>query len=330
MPKFNNQNMKTIGVFTSGGDAPGMNAAIRAVVRTAIHHGLSVKGIIQGYPGMVAGETTPLSLSSMANIIQRGGTILKTGRSPEFHQAEVRTKAIANMRAAGIDALVCIGGDGSFTGAHLLWNEHKFPIVGVPGTIDNDIAGTDLTIGFDTAVNVALEAVDRIRDTAASHDRLFIIEVMGRDSGFIAVDVGVAGGAEEMFIPENPATVDQAIERIKRGMARGKKSSILIAAEGHKPGRAYDLAESIRKKTGFDAKVCILGHVQRGGSPTAIDRILASRFGFHAVETLRQGDCDVMVGVQGQSVVTVPLANVIGQKKKVSSELVTLARTLSI
>jgi len=328
--KFNPQVLKTIGVFTSGGDAPGMNAAIRAVVRMSIHHGLNVTAIMQGYPGMVAGEFMPLSLNSMANIIQRGGTILKTGRLPEFHQPEVRTRAVANVRSAGIDALVCIGGDGSFSGAHLLWQEHQLPVIGVPATIDNDIAGSDLTIGFDTAVNVALDAIDRIRDTAASHDRLFIVEVMGRDSGFIAVEVSVAGGAEEIFIPENPATVDQAIERIRRGIARGKRSSILIAAEGHKPGRAYDLAEAIRKKSGFEAKVCILGHVQRGGSPTASDRVLASRLSAGAVEALRRGECDAMIGVQGGSLATVPFADVIGAKKRVSPELVALARTLSI
>jgi len=330
MPHFDAKNHKTIGVFTSGGDAPGMNAAIRAVVRTALNNNLEVRGVMQGYPGLVHGEISPLDRSSMANIIQRGGTILKTGRLPEFHQADVRAKAIQNARNAGLDALVCIDGDGSFTGAHLLWNEHRFPIIGVPATIDNDIAGTDLTIGFDTAVNIAMDAIDRIRDTAASHDRLFIVEVMGRDSGFIAVDVGVAGGAEEVFIPENPATVDQAIERIRRGMARGKRSSILVAAEGHKPGRAYDLAEAIRKKSGFDAKVCILGHIQRGGSPTAIDRILASRLGAHAIEALMRGECDAMVGVQADTVVTVPFDKVIGLKKTVSSEMVTLARTLSI
>ncbi len=330
LKKFDSQTLKNVGVFTSGGDAPGMNAAIRAVVRMGIHHGLQITGIMQGYPGMVNSEFNPLSLSSMANIIQRGGTILKTGRMPEFHQPEVRARAVANLRAAGIGALVCIGGDGSFTGAHLLWQEHQYPVVGVPATIDNDIAGTDLTIGFDTAVNVALDAIDRIRDTAASHDRLFIVEVMGRDSGFIAVSVGVAGGAEEIFIPENPATADQAVERIRRGISRGKRSSILVAAEGHKPGRAYDLAEAIRKKSGFEAKVCILGHIQRGGSPTAIDRILASRLGAGAVEALRRGECDAMVGVQGDALVTVPFDNVIGVKKKVSSELVSLARTLSI
>ena len=330
MRYFKADSLKKIGVYTSGGDAPGMNAAIRAVVRTAILHGMEVTGIIQGYSGLIENEFMPLDLRSMANIIQRGGTILKTGRAPEFHNAKVRAKAIENARKAGIDAMVCIGGDGSFTAAHLLWQEHQFPIIGVPGTIDNDIAGTDNTIGFDTAVNIALEAIDRIRDTAASHDRLFIVEVMGRDSGFIATDVGIAGGAEEIFIPEDPVTPDQAIERIKRGMARGKKSSILVAAEGHKPGRAYDLAEAIRKKAGFDAKVCILGHIQRGGSPTAIDRILASRLGAAAVESLRRGECDAMVGVSHGDVVVVPFDNVIGQKKQVKPELVQLLRTLSI
>jgi 6-phosphofructokinase 1 len=330
MQRFDKSALKTIGVYTSGGDAPGMNAAIRAVTRTAIQHGLAVKGVIQGYPGMIAGDFIDLNLSSMANVIQRGGTILKTGRSPEFMQAEMRATAVANIRAAGIDALVCIGGDGSFAGAHLLWQEHKIPVIGVPGTIDNDIAGTDATIGFDTAVNIALDAIDRIRDTAASHDRLFIVEVMGRDSGFIAIDVGIAGGAEEVFVPENPSTVDQVLERIKRGMARGKKSSILVAAEGHKPGRAYDLAESIRKKSGFDAKVCILGHIQRGGSPTAADRILASRLGAAAVDALMRGDCDGMVGLNKGSVVVVPFDQVIGVKKKVPQELVQLVRSLSI
>jgi 6-phosphofructokinase 1 len=330
MRHFKADQLKKIGVYTSGGDAPGMNAAIRAVVRTAIMHKIEVVGIIQGYTGLIESEFMPLDLRSMANIIQRGGTILKTGRAPEFHNAAVRAKAVENVRRQGIDAMVCIGGDGSFTAAHLLWQEHQFPIVGVPGTIDNDIAGTDATIGFDTAVNIALEAIDRIRDTAASHDRLFIVEVMGRDSGFIATDVGIAGGAEEIFIPENPVTPDQAIERIKAGMARGKKSSILVAAEGHKPGRAYDLAESIRKKTGFDAKVCILGHIQRGGSPTASDRILASRLGNAAVESLRRGECDAMVGLRNGDVVVVPFDNVIGQKKHVRIELVQLLRTLSI
>jgi 6-phosphofructokinase 1 len=329
MPVFSPEKIKKIAVYTSGGDAPGMNAAIRAVVRMAIHHGLEVAGIIGGYPGMVQNDISPLGLNSMANVIQRGGTILKTGRSPEFFSADVRSKAVANLKQNGIDALICIGGDGSFTGAHVLWQEHQIPIVGVPGTIDNDIYGTDFTIGFDTAVNIALDAIDRIRDTAASHDRLFIVEVMGRDSGFIAVDVGLAGGAEEIFYPENPVTVEQAIEHIHRGISRGKKSSILVAAEGRKPGRAYDLAEAIRKKSGFEAKVCVLGHIQRGGAPTAADRILASRLGAYAVEVLLNGECDCMVGVSGQRLIKNDFALALGQKKKVAKELLTLAQILS-
>lgn len=328
--KFDKSNLKTIGIFTSGGDAPGMNAAIRASVRMSIHYGYKTIGIVQGYSGLIAGEFINLDLSSMANIIQRGGTILRTGRCQEFLQAEARAKSAQIIRKSGIDALVCIGGDGSFTGAKLLWDEQKIPIIGVPATIDNDIAGTDLSIGFDTAVNIALDSIDRIRDTAASHDRLFIVEVMGRDSGFIAVDVGVAGGAEEIFIPENPASIDQVIDRIRRGISRGKRSSILVAAEGHKPGRAYDLADAIRKKSGYDAKVCILGHVQRGGSPTACDRVIASRLGAGAIEALKNGDCNAMVGVQNGKVVTVPFGMVIGVKKKISNDLVQLARTLSI
>ncbi|MBX9765823.1 MAG: ATP-dependent 6-phosphofructokinase, partial [Bdellovibrionales bacterium] len=232
---FDPTNLKTVGVYTSGGDAPGMNAAVRAVGRMALFQKLNVVGILHGYNGMMAGEFEQLGASSMANVLQRGGTVLKTGRSQAFMKPEGRAIAAQKLKDAGIDGLVCIGGDGSFRGAHLLWTEHKIPVMGVPGTIDNDIFGTDTTIGFDTAVNTALEAIDKIRDTAASHDRLFIVEVMGRDSGFIALDVGLAGGAEEIFIPENPVTVEQAIEHVQRGVARGKLSSILIAAEGQKP-----------------------------------------------------------------------------------------------
>lgn len=321
--------LSTIGVLTSGGDAPGMNAAIRAVVRSGLISQMKVIGIYQGYAGLLQNKMEELSLSSVANIIQRGGTVLKTGRSLEFHKPEVRAQAAAVLKAAGIQGLVTIGGDGTFRGAHALWEEHKIPVVGVPGTIDNDIYGTDSTIGFDTAINTALEAIDRIRDTAASHDRLFIVEVMGRDSGFIAIDVGLGGGAEEVFIPENLASVEQAIQSIKRGMSRGKSSSILVAAEGHKVGRAYDLAEQIKRKAGYEAKVCVLGHVQRGGSPTAQDRILASRLGFAAVQALQQGLSDVMVGVQGQTVVQVPLSECISKKKRVPKELIELAQLLA-
>lgn len=321
--------MKKIGVYTSGGDAPGMNAAIRAVVRTAITSGVEVIGIIEGYTGMIEGRMEPLQLSSVANTIQRGGTILKTGRAPDFVKPEVRSQAAAQVKSAGIDGLVAIGGDGSFRGAHALWEEHQIPVIGVPGTIDNDIYGTDSTIGYDTAVNTALDALDRIRDTAASHNRLFIVEVMGRDSGFIAIDVGVAGGAEEVFIPENLVSIDRAIQQIQRGLARGKTSSILVAAEGQSPGRAYDLADQIRRKSGFDAKVCVLGHIQRGGSPTASDRILASRLGFAAVRALQAGQSDLMVGEVGGKIVSVPLLDCITKKKRVPNELIELAQLLA-
>jgi 6-phosphofructokinase 1 len=321
--------LKKIGVYSSGGDAPGMNAAIRAVVRIGISQNLEVFGIYAGYNGMIDNKIQSLQLRDMANIIQRGGTVLKTGRSTEFMKPEGREKAAANLKAAGIDALVCVGGDGSFKGAHALWEEHQIPIVGVPGTIDNDIFGSDKTIGFDTAVNTALDAIDRIRDTAASHDRLFIVEVMGRNSGFIASHVGLAGGAEEIFTPEGNTTVDKAIDRIKDAIARGKTSSILITAEGQKPGRAYDLADAIRKKSGMDAKVCILGHQQRGGSPTAADRILASRMGAAAVDSLQKGFCDIMIGTEGERLVQVPLDLVTKNEKKSQLDLISLANVLA-
>lgn len=318
-----------IGVLTSGGDAPGMNAAIRSVVRTALTSNIEVVGVYSGYTGLIQNKIVPLSLSSVANIIQRGGTVLKSGRCPEFHKPDVRAAAAEALRASGIQGLITIGGDGTFQGAHLLAAEHGLKVVGVPGTIDNDIYGTEETIGFDTALNTALEAIDRIRDTAASHDRLFIVEVMGRDSGFIAIDVGVAGGAEEVFIPETMANVDQAIQSIKRGMMRGKTSSILVAAEGQKQGRAYDLAEQIRRKAGFEAKVCVLGHIQRGGPPTARDRILASRLGFAAVRALQQGLSDIMVGVQAGQVVPVSLQECTTKKRRVPNELIELAQLLA-
>jgi 6-phosphofructokinase 1 len=306
-----------------------MNAAIRAVVRIGIAQNLEVFGIHNGYVGMIENKMGPLQLRDMANIIQRGGTILKTGRSAEFMKPEFRNKAAENLKASHIDALVCIGGDGSFRGAHALWEEHNIPVVGIPGTIDNDIFGSDKTIGFDTAVNTALDAIDKIRDTAASHDRLFIIEVMGRNSGFIASHVGLAGGAEEIFTPEGSATVEKAIDRIKEGIARGRTSSILITAEGQKPGRAYDLADAIRKKSGMDAKVCILGHQQRGGSPTAADRILASRMGAAAVDSLLKGFCDIMIGTEGEKLVQVPLDIVTKNEKRSQAELIWLANMLS-
>lgn len=328
-PSGQTPTLKHIGVYTSGGDAPGMNAAIRAVVRSALHHGIKITGAVHGYKGILGAEWLPMDSRGMGNILQRGGTILKTARLPEFKESSVRARAAAQIKAAGLDALVCIGGDGSFAGARLLWSEHKIPIIGIPATIDNDIHGTEATIGFDSAVNAAVQAIDRIRDTADSHDRLFIVEVMGRDSGFIALETGLAGGAEEIFFADNPVTVDDAIEHIRRGMAVGKKSSILIAAEGRKPGRAYDLAESIRKKSGFEAKVCVLGHVLRGGAPSAFDRNLASRMGTAAVEALRRGYCDAMMAWARGRISGVPLRDVIGKHKRVPDEWIRMAQTLS-
>lgn len=321
--------LKKIAILTSGGDAPGMNAAIRAAVRTGIHKNLDIVGIVGGYTGILQGHFQPMNLRSVANIIQRGGTVLKTARCPEFYKPEYRKIAADRLKQEGIQALVCIGGDGSFRGAHLLNEEYQVKVVGVPGTIDNDIFGTDNTIGFDTAVNTALEAIDRIRDTAASHDRLFIVEVMGRNSGFIAAHVGLAGGAETIFAPEHLFPIENAITQIKNGTTKGKMSSILITAEGQKPGRAYDLAEAIRKKSGLDAKVCILGHIQRGGAPTASDRILASRLGFGAIEALINGDTNVMIGVINDQIVKVPFSDIYNKEKKVSRELIDLAMVLS-
>ena len=306
-----------------------MNAAIRAVVRVGIAKNLEVFGIQSGYVGMIENKIHPLQLRDMANIIQRGGTILKTGRSTDFQRPEIRKLAARNLEQSQIDALVCIGGDGSFRGAHALWQECQIPIVGVPGTIDNDIFGTDKTIGFDTAVNTALSAIDKIRDTADSHDRLFIVEVMGRNSGFIASFVGLAGGAEEIFTPDVNTTVEKAIDRIREAQKRGKRSSIIITAEGQKPGRAYDLADAIRKKSGFESKVCILGHQQRGGSPTANDRILASRMGAAAVDALLKGYCDIMIGIDGNQLMQVPLEQVTDNEKKTPLDFIQLANLLA-
>ena len=322
--------MKKIAVYTSGGDAPGMNAAIRAVVRVAHSKNVEIMGIQHGYVGMVEQKMIKLNPRDMANIVQRGGTILKTGRSLDFHKPEVRVKAASFLKAQNIDGLICIGGDGSFRGAQALYTEHKIPVIGIAGTIDNDIYGTDDTIGFDTAINTAVSAIDKIRDTADSHDRIFIVEVMGRNSGHIASAVGISGGAEDILTAENVVPVDKIIEKLKDSRAKGKSSSILITAEGQKPGRSYDLAEAIRKKSGLDAKVCILGHQQRGGSPTAHDRILASRLGCEAVLALLSGKANIMVGMQGGKVIEMSLDLVTQNEKPEDVALIQLARLLSV
>lgn len=321
--------LRAIAVLTSGGDAPGMNAAIRAVVRYGISKGCKVHGVMRGYSGLLENQITPMVESSVANIIQRGGTILKTARCPEFQEKKNRKKAAEILKNHHIDALVVIGGDGSFRGAHLLENETGFPVIGVPGTIDNDIAETEDTIGFDTAVNTGIDAIDRIRDTASSHDRIFLVEVMGRNTGFIATQVGIGGGAESVIIPEYAPPIDEICKNIRRGMQRGKASSIIVVAEGPKPGYASRIATQIEKR-GFSTKVCILGHIQRGGSPTSHDRFLASTLGASAVAGLLAGRSDCMVGIQSGSVCLVPFTKIFKKRRPMSRAELDLARTLAI
>lgn len=322
--------MKHIGVLTSGGDAPGMNAGIRAVVRTAIHDRLRVSGIYRGYQGLIDDDIVELGPRSVANIIQRGGTILRTARCDAFFQPEGRAHAADALRKRGIDGLVVIGGDGSFRGAHRLHAEQGIPVVGIPATIDNDIYGTDVSIGFNTAINIALEAVDRLRDTAASHDRLFLVEVMGRDSGHIALHVGVAGGAEAILLPEDVVPADDVADMIVAAQDRGKSSSVVIVAEGAYEGGAMALQSAVKARCGYEVRTVILGHTQRGGSPTTRDRVLASRLGFHAVRALQLGAADVMVGIDQREVVRVPLADLERNTKDIDRELMELATILAI
>jgi len=322
--------MKTIGVFTSGGDAPGMNACLRAVVRTAINKEIRVVGIRRGYAGMLLGEFEEMDHASVSNVIQLGGTILKTARSEEFLRQEERAKAADLVREADIDGLVAIGGDGTFRGAWDLYQEHHIPIIGVPGTIDNDIYGTDETIGFDTAVNTALDAIDRIRDTATAHDRLFFVEVMGRRAGFIAVAVGLAGGAEMVLVPEDDLSVQAIYQRIMAGIEHGKTSSIIVVAEGDEEGGALEIARKVRAQGNIECRATILGHTQRGGNPTARDRILASELGAAAVEALLAGESGKMVGRINGEVVLTPLADTWGLHKPLDRHLYELAVQLAL
>ncbi|MFQ6044209.1 MAG: 6-phosphofructokinase [Candidatus Poribacteria bacterium] len=322
--------VKRIGILTSGGDAPGMNACIRAVVRTAVYYGIKVVGIMRGYAGLIKGEIVEMDVSSVSNIIQRGGTILKTARSEEFKTKEGMAKAAENLSRWSVDGLVAIGGDGTYRGASELSNDWGINVVGVPGTIDNDIYGADFTIGYDTATNIALDAVDRIRDTATSHDRIFFIEVMGRESGFIALNVGVAGGAEAIMIPEEPTDIDEMCKMLISGRARGKTSFITIIAEGDEAGGAYTIAEKVKERTGLEYRVTVLGHIQRGGSPTAQDRILASKLGAAAVEALKDGISNVMVGEVHGKLEFTPLETIWTHKKEVDINLCKLAKMLSI
>jgi 6-phosphofructokinase 1 len=321
---------KNIGLLCSGGDSPGMNCAIRAVVRTALFHGIKVTGIKRGYSGILNKEFIPMNLSSVGNIIQRGGTILQTSRCPEWLHPEHRKKGVELLRAQGIDALVIIGGDGSFNGAKSLWDEHQFPVIGIPGTIDNDISGTDYTIGFDTAVQTAIEAVDRIRDTAHSHARTFLVEVMGRNSSAIALKVGVCTGAENILLPHETVDHQKIFDDIKRGMKRGKDSSIVIVAEGPVAGRSYDIQKVLKEKYQLDAHVAILGHVQRGGSPSANDRFIASQMGNLAVEALMKKQFPVVTVETSGKVGLAPLEDCITKANNNFIEFQNLAQTLSI
>jgi len=327
-----NAKISKIGVFTSGGDAPGMNAAIRAVVRASIYYQKEVSGIIHGYEGMIDEEIVKLGARSVGNILQRGGTILKSARSENFRSPEGRKKAFESLKKHGIDALVGIGGDGTFTGLHTFYKEFGFPCVCIPGTIDNDIAGTDYTIGYDTATNTAVEAIDKIRDTALSHNRLFFIEVMGRHSGYIALNSGIAGGAVAIIIPEEHLSFDDLYGRLEQSGKTSKKSSLVVVAEGSKIGDANELARMVAERSSyFDIKVTILGHLQRGGAPTYFDRVLASRMGVAAVEGLLKGETDSMVGVFNNQVVFNKFDSIMnGQHHEIDQESLRLAKILSI
>lgn len=320
--------MQRIALLTSGGDAPGMNACIRAVVRKAIYHGLEVLGVKRGYSGFIEGDIEPLKSISVGDIIHRGGTILHTARSDLFLSIEGRAKAYENVKRFGIQGLVAIGGDGTFRGARDFNQEYKFPVIGVPATIDNDIPGTDQAIGFDTAVSTAVEAINKIRDTATSHERTFVIEVMGGKYGFIALAAGLAGGAESILIPERPFNFNDICERLVRGNRRGKQHSIIIIAEGAASG--IEFGAKIKERTGFDTKVTILGHLQRGGTPSAADRILASRFGAKAVELLMRGETSKIVALKAGEIVSQSYDYALSQAIAINQEMYDLANVLSI
>jgi len=317
------KSIKKIGVLTSGGDSPGMNAAIRSVVRTCAYHSIDCVGIYRGYQGMIEGDFKEMGARSVNNIVNKGGTILKSARSKEFMSTEGRKKAYDNIIKAGIDALVIIGGDGSFTGAEIFNNEYDFPVMGIPGTIDNDIFGTSHTLGFDTALNTVVECIDKIRDTASSHNRLFLVEVMGRDAGHIALNAGIGAGAEEILIPEEDLGLDRLIDSLRRSKASGKSSSIVVIAEGDKIGKnVFELKDYIEENfPEYDIRVSVLGHMQRGGSPSCFDRVLASRLGVKAVESLLEGKSNFMVGILNDKVALTPLEQAIKGHSEIDQEL---------
>lgn len=323
--------IKRIAVFTSGGDAPGMNAAIRAVVRTAIYNDLHVFGVERGYQGMIEGKIRRLETSDVGNIIQRGGTILKTARSMEFMTPEGRARAYDSLLAFDIDACVAIGGNGTFTGAKVFSSEYDIPFIGVPGTIDNDLYGTDLTIGFDTAINTAMEAADKIRDTAYSHNRLFFVEVMGRHAGFIALHSAIGSGAGGVMIPENNYNIDDLVLHLKKSAKRQKPFGIIIVAEGNKLGGAAAIAKQVQERIeNYDTKVTVIGHLQRGGSPTCIDRVLASRLGYESVNALLEGRSNVMVGILNNDLSFTSFDDAITKEKHVNDSLMKMAQILAL
>jgi len=323
--------VKKIGVMTSGGDSPGMNAAIRAVVRTCAYYHVECVGYYRGFQGMISGDSIPLTARSVRNTINQGGTILQSARSKEFMTKEGRIKAASNLKKDGVDAMVLIGGDGTFTGGKIFSEEHDFPIIGVPGTIDNDIFGTHFTIGYDTALNTVIEAIDKIRDTASSHNRLFFVEVMGRDAGFIALNSGIGAGAEEILIPEEDLGLDRLLDSLERSRRAGKTSSIVVVSEGDKIGKnVFELAEYVKENLPFyDARVTVLGHIQRGGRPSCFDRVLASRLSVKAVELLLDGKRDLMVGIMNNDIQSCSLEQALKGKHTINKDLLRISEILS-
>ncbi|MFA7447036.1 MAG: 6-phosphofructokinase [Weeksellaceae bacterium] len=324
-------NIKTIGVLTSGGDSPGMNTAIRAVVRACAYYNIKCIGIRKGFEGLINNHMSELGARSVKHIINRGGTMLQTARCQEFFTKEGRQKAFENTKKNKIDGLIVIGGDGSFAGASVFHKEFGVPFIGVPGTIDNDIFGTDYTIGFDTALNTAVEAIDRIRDTATSHNRVFFVEVMGRDAGFIALNSGIASGAQDILIPETKDSLEAMFESLEKSEHSGKNSSIIVVAEGEELGNVFELAKETEKKfPDYDVRVSVLGHIQRGGNPSCMDRVIASRLGVSAVEGLLEGKANVMAGVRSNSTVFTPIEEAIKKHNEIDKELIKIAKILAV
>lgn len=323
-------NIHKIAVFTSGGDSPGMNTCLRSIVRCALSYGCEVVGIMRGYEGMIHGDFVPLTARSVSNIMQRGGTILKTARSKSFLTQEGMEQAFGNLKKNGIDGIIGIGGDGTFKGAVEFNKLNKIPFIGIPGTIDNDLSGTDYTIGFDTALNTIIDAVDKLKDTAASHDRIFFVEVMGRDSGCLALYAGIACGAEEILLPEEKTDIDKLVNKLKDSLLRRKTSSIVMVAEGDDGGGAYKIAQEVKKKFDYDIRVTVLGHIQRGGNPSAKDRIMATRFGAVAVEALLNGETNKMTGWNGHEVTLVDLRKAVKQENPLDKNLLRYKEFLSL